>query len=137
MVFALVALFVGSYIIINTFSILIAQRTRELALLRALGATRGQVFRMVLAEALLTGFVASAIGVVAGLFLAHGLYSLVSSVGNGLPKADLVLQPSTVIIGGAWDGHHRRRFDPPGAQGQSRRSRRGDPRRHRRRAATG
>jgi len=99
LVFALVALFVGSYIIINTFSILIAQRTRELALLRALGATRGQVFRMVLAEALLTGIVASAIGVVAGLFLAHGLYSLVSSVGNGLPKADLVLQPSTVVIG--------------------------------------
>ena len=99
LVFALVALFVGSYIIINTFSILIAQRTRELALLRALGATRGQVFRMVLAEALLTGIVASAIGVAAGLFLAHGLYSLVSSVGNGLPQADLVLQPSTVIIG--------------------------------------
>ncbi|HWW08625.1 MAG TPA: FtsX-like permease family protein [Candidatus Acidoferrales bacterium] len=99
LVFALIALFVGSYIIINTFSILIAQRTRELALLRALGATRGQVFRMVLSEALLTGIVASAIGVVAGLFLAHGLYSLVSSVGNGLPNADLVLQPSTVIIG--------------------------------------
>jgi putative ABC transport system permease protein len=99
LVFALIALFVGSYIIINTFSILIAQRTRELALLRALGATRGQVFRMVLAEALLTGVVASAIGVVAGLLLAHLLYSAVSSLGNGLPKADLVLQPSTIVIG--------------------------------------
>ena len=99
LVFALIALFVGSYIIINTFSILIAQRTRELALLRALGATRGQVFRLVLAEALITGVVASAIGVVAGLFLAHGLYAAVSSLGSGLPKADLVLQPSTVIIG--------------------------------------
>jgi putative ABC transport system permease protein len=98
LVFALIALFVGSYIIINTFSILIAQRTRELALLRALGATRGQVFRMVLAEALVIGIVASAVGVVAGLLLAHGLYSLLSSIGNGLPKADLVLQPSTVII---------------------------------------
>jgi putative ABC transport system permease protein len=99
LVFALIALFVGSYIIINTFSILIAQRTRELALLRALGATRGQVFRMVLAEALITGVVASAVGVVAGLFLAHGLYSAVSSIGSGLPKADLVLQTSTIIIG--------------------------------------
>src|SRR5205807_5634943 len=53
----------------------------------------------VLAEALITGVVASAIGVVAGLFLAHGLYAAVSSLGSGLPKADLVLQPSTVIIG--------------------------------------
>jgi putative ABC transport system permease protein len=99
LVFALIALFVGSYIIINTFSILIAQRTRELALLRALGATRGQVFRLVLVEALITGFVASAVGVVAGLFLAHGLYAAVSSIGSGLPKADLALQASTVIIG--------------------------------------
>ena len=99
LVFALIALFVGSYIIINTFSILIAQRTRELALLRALGATRGQVFRLVLAEALITGVVASALGVIAGLFLAHGLYAAVSSLGSGLPKADLSLQASTVIIG--------------------------------------
>ena len=99
LVFALIALFVGSYIIINTFSILIAQRTRELALLRALGATRGQVFRMVVAEALIVGVIASAIGCVAGLLLAHGLYSVVSSLGNGLPHADLVLQTSTVIIG--------------------------------------
>lgn len=99
LVFALIALFVGSYIIINTFSILIAQRTRELALLRALGATRGQVFRLVLVEALITGLVASAVGVVAGLFLAHGLYAAVSSIGNGLPKADLALQTSTVVIG--------------------------------------
>ncbi|MBV8301929.1 MAG: ABC transporter permease, partial [Candidatus Dormibacteraeota bacterium] len=99
LVFALIALFVGSYIIINTFSILIAQRTRELALLRALGATRGQVFRMVLVEALITGVLASAVGVFAGLGLAHLLYSALSSLGSGLPKADLVLQGSTVVIG--------------------------------------
>lgn len=99
LVFALIALFVGSYIIVNTFSILIAQRTRELALLRALGATRGQVFRMVLGEAVITGVVASAVGVFAGLGLAHVLYSALSSLGSGLPKADLVLQGSTVIIG--------------------------------------
>ncbi|TMB88356.1 MAG: FtsX-like permease family protein [Chloroflexi bacterium] len=99
LVFALISLFVGSYIIINTFSILIAQRTRELALLRVLGATRGQVFGMVVAEALITGIAASAVGCVAGLFLAHGLYSVVSSIGNGLPDADLVLQTSTVVIG--------------------------------------
>ncbi len=99
LVFALIALFVGSYIIINTFSILIAQRTRELALLRALGATRGQVFRLVISEALITGIVASAVGCVTGLLLAHVLYSALSSLGNGLPHADLVLQTSTVVIG--------------------------------------
>ncbi|MBV8529261.1 MAG: FtsX-like permease family protein [Candidatus Dormibacteraeota bacterium] len=99
LIFALIALFVGSYIIINTFSILIAQRTRELALLRALGASRGQVFRMVLTEALITGVIASAVGVFVGLGLAHLLYSALSSLGSGLPKADLVLQGSTVLIG--------------------------------------
>jgi putative ABC transport system permease protein len=96
--FALVALFVGSYIIVNTFSILIRQRTRELALLRAMGATPGQVFRSVLLEALITGLLASAVGCAVSVLLAHGLYATLSTAG-GAPKADLVLQGSTILIG--------------------------------------
>ena len=68
--FAAVALFVGSFIIFNTFTIIVAQRLRELALLRALGASRKQVTRSVLAEALIVGFVASAIGVGGGVVVA-------------------------------------------------------------------
>jgi putative ABC transport system permease protein len=98
LVFALIALFVGSYIIINTFSILIAQRTRELALLRALGAGRGQVFRMVLLESAATGLFGSALGCLLSVPLARALYSAVSSIGSGLPKANLGLQASTVLI---------------------------------------
>src|SRR5947209_5002884 len=63
LVFALIALFVGSFIIYNTFSILVAQRTKEMALLRAIGATRRQVTRSLLVEALAIGMVASVIGV--------------------------------------------------------------------------
>ena len=70
LVFALISLFVGSFIILNTFSILVAQRHRELALLRALGATRGQVMRSVVLEAAVTGLLASVVGVGAGVFVA-------------------------------------------------------------------
>ena len=99
LVFALVALFVGSFIIVNTFNILIAQRTRELALLRALGASRAQVFRLVLIEALVVGAVGSLVGCFAGLGMAHLLYSTLSSVGGGLPKADLSLDGGTFALG--------------------------------------
>lgn len=97
LVFAGISLFVGSFIIINTFSMLIAQRTRELALLRAIGASRGQVLRMVLGEALVVGLVGSALGIGLGLLVASGsewaIRSIVKiDVGSGLP-----LQPTTVI----------------------------------------
>ena len=72
LVFALIALFVGAFIIFNTFSMLVAQRTRELALMRALGASRGQVTRAVLLEAVVVGLLASAIGLVAGIGVALG-----------------------------------------------------------------
>ena len=75
--FSGVALFVGSFIIYNTFSILVAQRTREMALLRALGAGRGQVVRSVLGEALIVGIVASLLGIGFGLLTALGLESRV------------------------------------------------------------
>ena len=71
--FAIVALFVGSFVIYNTFSITVAQRTKETALLRAIGAKRKQVMRSVMLEALVTGVFASAIGVVAGIVTAKGL----------------------------------------------------------------
>jgi putative ABC transport system permease protein len=97
LVFALIALFVGSYIIVNTFSILIAQRTRELALLRALGATQRQVFQMVVVEAFITGLIASAVGCLLSVLLASGLYATLST-GVGVPKNNLVLQGSTIVI---------------------------------------
>jgi putative ABC transport system permease protein len=97
LVFAGVALFVGAFIIFNTFSILIAQRTRELALLRALGASRRQVTRSVLAESVLVGTIASAIGLVLGIGVAIGLKALFDAFGAGLPDGPTLVLPRTVI----------------------------------------
>jgi putative ABC transport system permease protein len=97
LVFASVALFVGAFIIFNTFSILVAQRTRELALMRALGASKGQVTRSVLLEAVVVGGVASAIGLGAGVGVAIGLQALFGAFGAGLPSASPVLELRTVI----------------------------------------
>ena len=96
LVFAGVALVVATFSIYNTFSILVAQRTRESALLRALGASRGQVLRSVAVEALVVGVVASALGIAAGLGLASALLALMSSMGFGLPGTSLVLAAGTV-----------------------------------------
>ena len=98
LVFAAVALFVGAFIIFNTFSILVAQRTRELALMRALGASRRQVTRSVLLEALVVGGLASAIGLGAGVGVALGLQALFGAFGAGLPKAPIVIELRTVIV---------------------------------------
>ncbi len=98
LVFAVIALLVGSFIIYNTFSILIAQRTRELALLRALGASRSQVRASVLLEALVVGVVASAVGIVAGVFLSLGLKALLSGLGFDIPATGIVLTGRTVVI---------------------------------------
>ncbi|MBW8483391.1 ABC transporter permease [Actinomadura sp. PM05-2] len=81
--FALVSIFVGAFIIFNTFSMLVAQRTRELALLRAIGAARAQVTRAVLGEALAVGVVGSTLGIAAGAGLAALLQGLIGS-GGGL-----------------------------------------------------
>ncbi|HBV94213.1 MAG TPA: ABC transporter permease, partial [Chloroflexi bacterium] len=91
LVFAFVAVFVGSFLIANTFSILVAQRTQELALLRALGATRGQVFTEVITEAALTGVLASLVGFLLGILVADGLIHLVGS------SAKLSVQPDALI----------------------------------------
>ncbi len=97
--FAGVALFVGSFIIWNTFSMQVAQRTRELALLRAIGATRRQVLRAILAEALLLGLVASLLGIALGVGMARGLSALMTSFGLELPTASVRVQGSTVLAG--------------------------------------
>ena len=89
--FAGVALFVGGFVIWNTFSIMVGQRVRELALLRTLGARRGQVFRAVLAEAALLGAVAAGLGVLLGLGLARGLAALLSGFGVSLPVSSLAV----------------------------------------------
>ena len=98
LVFALIALFVGSFIIYNTFSIIVAQRTRELALLRAIGASRGQVLRSVILEAFVVGLGASIIGVGAGIVLAIGLNALMQKIGFSGPDTPLVIPPMAVVV---------------------------------------
>jgi putative ABC transport system permease protein len=98
LVFALVSLFVGAFIIFNTFSIIVAQRTHELALLRALGASRRQVLTSVAVEAALTGLAASAVGVVAGIGIAVGLQSVLSAFGIDLPSTSIQLEPRTIAV---------------------------------------
>jgi putative ABC transport system permease protein len=99
LVFALISLFVGSFIILNTFSILVAQRTRELGLLRALGASRRQVMVSTLAEATVVGFIASGVGILAGLGVAAGLQALFNLIGLSLPSYGTVFLPRTIIVG--------------------------------------
>ncbi|MFI2205284.1 ABC transporter permease [Streptomyces sp. NPDC020192] len=95
--FAGVALLVGVFLIVNTFSMLIAQRTRELGLLRALGADRRQVRRSVLTEALLLGLVGSTLGLGAGIGLALGLIRLMSAFGMNLKATEMVLGWETPV----------------------------------------
>ncbi|MDW4906443.1 FtsX-like permease family protein [Streptomyces sp. ADMS] len=95
--FAGIAVLVGVFLIVNTFSMLIAQRTRELGLLRALGADRRQVRRSVLTEAVLLGLVGSTLGLAAGIGLAAGLIRLMSAFGMNLRSADMVVGWATPV----------------------------------------
>jgi putative ABC transport system permease protein len=99
LIFALISLFVGAFTIYNTFSIIVGQRTRELALLRVVGASRRQVLRSVLAEAAIVGVVSSAIGVGLGVVAAIGLKALLSGFGTSLPAGPLTFEPRTAIVG--------------------------------------
>jgi putative ABC transport system permease protein len=99
LVFAFISLFVGAFTIYNTFSIIVGQRTRELALLRIVGASRRQVFGSVLAEAAITGFVSSVIGLGLGVLAALGLQALLRGFGVTLPPGSLVFEPRTVLVG--------------------------------------
>ena len=93
-----IALFVGSFVIANTLSITVAQRTRELATLRTLGASRRQVLTSVLLEAFLIAVVASVIGLFLGLALAKGLNALLVSFGIDLPSAGTVFKTRTIVV---------------------------------------
>ncbi|MFJ6087067.1 ABC transporter permease [Streptomyces sp. NPDC092369] len=95
--FAGIAVLVGVFLIVNTFSMLIAQRTRELGLLRALGADRRQVRRSVLTEAILLGVVGSTLGLGAGIGLAAGLIKLMSAFGMNLKTTEMVVGWGTPV----------------------------------------
>lgn len=95
--FAGVALFVSIFIIANTFAIVLGQRTKELALLRAIGASPIQVQRSALLEALIVGIVASGLGIAGGIGLNYGLQALFNAVGADLPATDLIIARRTVI----------------------------------------
>ncbi|WP_405770195.1 ABC transporter permease [Streptomyces sp. NBC_00080] len=95
--FAGIAVLVGVFLIVNTFSMLIAQRTRELGLLRALGADRRQVRRSVLTEAVLLGVVGSTVGLAAGIGLAAGLIKLMSAFGMNLKTTEMAVGWATPV----------------------------------------
>jgi putative ABC transport system permease protein len=98
LVFAYVALLVGAFIIFNTFSITVAQRTREFGLLRTLGASRAQIMRSVVEEGLLLGVAGSVVGLLAGVGLAPALDALFRAFGADLPDNGTVLETRTVIV---------------------------------------
>lgn len=98
LVFAGISLVVGSFIIVNTFAILVAQRSRELALFRAIGATRRQVTRSVTFEAFVIGLVGSTIGLGLGFALALGITALFSTLGLDLTGTPLVFEPRTALV---------------------------------------
>ena len=98
LVFAFIALFVGGFTILNTFSIIVGQRTKELALLRIVGASRRQVFRSVIGEAAIVGLVSSLIGLGLGVLAALGLEALLKGFGVTLPSGPIAFEPRTVIV---------------------------------------
>jgi putative ABC transport system permease protein len=97
-IFAGIALFVGGFIIWNTFTMIVTQRSREIALMRAIGATRRQIKRSLLLEAVLIGTGASAVGVALGIGVGKGLQTLMGAVGFNLPTTSLQIEPRTVIV---------------------------------------
>jgi putative ABC transport system permease protein len=98
LVFALIALFVGTFIIFNTFSIVVAQRLREMALLRAIGASGRQVLASVLTEAVLVGLFASVIGLGIGIVLSNVLKAVLDAFGFDIPAGGTVVSARTVIV---------------------------------------
>jgi putative ABC transport system permease protein len=96
--FAALGVVVGAFIIFNTFTILVTQRTHELGLLRAMGASRRQVITSVIVEAGVVGALASAAGVLLGIVVARLLMSLVDSLGFSIPSGDVVVEPRTVVL---------------------------------------
>jgi putative ABC transport system permease protein len=98
LVFAFVSLFVGGFIIFNTFNIIVTQRTRELGLYRAIGATSRQVLASVLVESVITGLAASVVGLGVGLLLAKALQGLFSAIGFDLPSTATQVRGRTILV---------------------------------------
>jgi putative ABC transport system permease protein len=96
--FGAIALFVGAFVIFNTFSITVAQRTREFATLRTIGASRRQVLSSVILESLVIGLLASLVGLGLGVVLAEGIEALFGSLGVDLPTADRVFATRTIVV---------------------------------------
>jgi putative ABC transport system permease protein len=96
--FGFIALFVGGFIIFNTFSITVAQRTREFAMLRTLGASRRQVLATVFTEAFLIGLFASAVGLLSGIAYAKGIGALFKAIGVDLPNEGTVVLTRTIVV---------------------------------------
>jgi len=97
-VFAFVALFVGAFLIFNTFSITIAQRITEFGMLRTLGASRPQILGSVVVEALAIGLLGALVGIAGGYLIAIGLNALFEAIGIDLPTTDLVMKSRTVVV---------------------------------------
>ena len=97
--FALLALFVGGFVIYNTFSVIVAQRLRELAVLAAIGATPKQIKRSLRSEGLVIGLIGSALGVLAGFALAFALMVVLEAVGVSLPGSGIAVSPTVVYQG--------------------------------------
>jgi putative ABC transport system permease protein len=98
LVFAFVALFVGAFLIFNTFSITVAQRIREFGMLRTLGAGRGQILSSVIIEALAIGIVGALVGLAGGYAIAVGLNALFVAIGIDLPTTALVTKDRTIVV---------------------------------------
>ncbi|STC98680.1 ABC transporter permease [Corynebacterium renale] len=96
--FGLIALLVGTFLIANTFSMIVAQRTKEFALLRALGASRKQITRSVVFESFITGLIGSALGVLAGMGLVAGIKAWLASQNMALPGSGLGLTTASVVV---------------------------------------
>ncbi|MCU1599614.1 MAG: ABC-type transport system, involved in lipoprotein release, permease component [Frankiales bacterium] len=96
--FAAIALFVGSFIIWNTFTMIVTQRSREIALLRAVGASRRQVLRNLLLEAGMLGVIASGVGIGLGIGVAKGLNALMSALGFTLPSTSMQIEARTIWV---------------------------------------
>ena len=124
-----IALLVGAFVIFNTLSITVAQRTREFATLRTLGASRKQVMRSVVLEGLVIGLLASVIGLVLGLGIAKGMIALFTALGVELPEAATVIAAAHGRrVAPARHGHHAAGEHPARAAGDPRAADRGGAR---------
>ena len=96
--FAAISLFVSAFLIFNTFAIIVSQRLRELALLRAVGASTRQIHTMIIGEGLVVGAIATVLGLIGGLGVAKGITALFNAAGAAFPAADLTVSWRTVLL---------------------------------------